>query len=256
MSPRRIAAPTQTADQLATRLSVGLGVQLVDERLRRGWTVREVSRRARLAEATIRRLEAGARNRSTPMRDSQSRSASNPCSRCRPGGAAARSETRIRSTRRWARRRPPTSANGALRCCSTSPTSTTSSRDGPTSSLSTGPVRHSYTSRTGLDSPTCRGSSERITRSVPTWRRTSRAASDPRRLPKRHACRGSPLVVGDHPRRSASARVLRLGLSRSDRRARGLVGWNAARSWYIERVHPVRPLARSAPIATPLGRPR
>jgi transcriptional regulator with XRE-family HTH domain len=40
---------------------VGLGRQLVDERDRRGWTVRELSRRARLAEATIRRLEAGGR---------------------------------------------------------------------------------------------------------------------------------------------------------------------------------------------------
>jgi transcriptional regulator with XRE-family HTH domain len=59
MSPRRIAGPTQTAERLATRLSVALGRQLVDERVRRDWTIRELGRRARLAEATIRRLEAG-----------------------------------------------------------------------------------------------------------------------------------------------------------------------------------------------------
>jgi transcriptional regulator with XRE-family HTH domain len=49
------------ADSLADRLALDLAADLRDARARRGWTLREVARHARLTDASVQRLEAGAR---------------------------------------------------------------------------------------------------------------------------------------------------------------------------------------------------
>jgi transcriptional regulator with XRE-family HTH domain len=61
MSPRKVARPTPRADALADRVALELGRQLGEERARRGWTLGDVARRAGVTDATVQRLEAGAR---------------------------------------------------------------------------------------------------------------------------------------------------------------------------------------------------
>jgi len=61
MSPRKIAQATPMADSLAARVAVELGIQLREARLRRGWTLGEVARRARMTLSAVQRLEGGAR---------------------------------------------------------------------------------------------------------------------------------------------------------------------------------------------------
>ena len=61
MSPRNVAPAAPSAGRLATRLAVELGMQLRDERMRRGWTLADVARRARTTVTTVQRLEAGGR---------------------------------------------------------------------------------------------------------------------------------------------------------------------------------------------------
>jgi transcriptional regulator with XRE-family HTH domain len=61
MSPRKVGPATPTADSLADRIAIQLGIELREARIRRGWTLPQVARRARVTDATVQRLEAGAR---------------------------------------------------------------------------------------------------------------------------------------------------------------------------------------------------
>jgi hypothetical protein len=49
------------AESLADRIALELGSQLRDARVRRGWMLRDVARRARISDATVQRIEGGAR---------------------------------------------------------------------------------------------------------------------------------------------------------------------------------------------------
>jgi transcriptional regulator with XRE-family HTH domain len=51
--------PMPAAERLAARIALELGIELRDERIRRGWSLREVARRARTTVSTVHRLEAG-----------------------------------------------------------------------------------------------------------------------------------------------------------------------------------------------------
>ncbi|MEA2025216.1 MAG: helix-turn-helix transcriptional regulator [Chloroflexota bacterium] len=53
--------PTPAAEALANRFATRVGVAIGEERIRRGWTTRDVASRARVSAATISNVEAGRR---------------------------------------------------------------------------------------------------------------------------------------------------------------------------------------------------
>ena len=62
MSPRSPdRAPAPAASALVDRLAASIGAAVLEERRRRGWTVRDVAARARVSAATVNSVEAGRR---------------------------------------------------------------------------------------------------------------------------------------------------------------------------------------------------
>jgi transcriptional regulator with XRE-family HTH domain len=56
-----VRAPAPAAAALADRLAAGIGAAVLDERRRRGWSVRDLASRARVSATTVNGIEAGER---------------------------------------------------------------------------------------------------------------------------------------------------------------------------------------------------